>query len=120
MASRRTDKIKKARKMTLPAVMVFKILSIELSFPTKLDSKLSGKNNIFTLFKDADYEKRETKFSQKFKTKVALEAVSGSQTLAEFSTKHEVHPAKVSTWKKTLTDIRFNAKGQYLSVLCFK
>ncbi len=49
-------------------------------------------------------KKGRRNFPAKFKAKVALEAVNGSQTLAELSTKHEVHAAMVSTWKKTLAD----------------
>jgi transposase-like protein len=49
-------------------------------------------------------KKGRRNFPAKFKAKVALEAVEGGQTLAELSTKHEVHAAMISTWKKTLTD----------------
>lgn len=49
-------------------------------------------------------KKGRRNFPAKFKAKVALEAVSGSQTLSELSTRHEVHAAMISSWKKTLTD----------------
>lgn len=49
-------------------------------------------------------KKGRRNFPAKFKAKVALDAVSGSETLAELSTRHEVHAAMISTWKKTLTD----------------
>jgi transposase-like protein len=49
-------------------------------------------------------KKGRRNFPAKFKAKVALEALQGNETLSELSTKHEVHPAMVSTWKKTLSD----------------
>ena len=49
-------------------------------------------------------KKERRNFPAKFKAKVALEAVSGSQTLSELLTRHEVHAAMISSWKKTLTD----------------
>jgi transposase-like protein len=49
-------------------------------------------------------KKGRRNFPAKFKAKVAMEALMGAQTLSELSTKHEVHAAMISTWKKTLTD----------------
>lgn len=49
-------------------------------------------------------KKGRRNFPAKFKAKVAIEAVEGGKTLSELSTKHEVHAAMISTWKKTLTD----------------
>jgi transposase len=49
-------------------------------------------------------KKGRRNFPAKFKAKVALEAIEGGQTLAELSTKHEVHAAMISAWKKLLTD----------------
>jgi transposase len=49
-------------------------------------------------------KKGRRNFPAKFKAKVALESIEGGQTLAELSTKHEVHSAMISTWKKLLTD----------------
>jgi transposase-like protein len=61
-------------------------------------------------------KKGRRNFPAKFKAKVALDAVSGSETLAELSTRHEVHAAMISTWKKTLTDraeeLFDNARGR--------
>jgi transposase-like protein len=48
-------------------------------------------------------KKGRRNFSAKFKAKVAMEALVGAQTLSELSTKHEVHSAMISTWKKTLS-----------------
>jgi putative transposase len=45
--------------------------------------------------------KRRT-FTDKFKAKVALEAVKGMKTLAELATEHRVHPNQISDWKKQL------------------
>ena len=40
--------------------------------------------------------------SSKFKTKVALEAISGLKTIAEIASKYELHPTQVSKWKQKL------------------
>lgn len=45
--------------------------------------------------------KRRT-FTDKFKAKVALEAVKGMKTLAELATEYQVHPNQISDWKKQL------------------
>ncbi len=42
------------------------------------------------------------KFSSKFKSKVALEALKERSTLQELSAKYEVHPNQITTWKKEL------------------
>ena len=43
-------------------------------------------------------------FTPEFKAKVALEALRETQTLAELSTKHSVHPNMITSWKKTLQE----------------
>lgn len=43
--------------------------------------------------------KRRT-FSDKFKAKVALEAIRGVKTIAELATEYKVHPNQISAWKK--------------------
>jgi transposase len=35
-----------------------------------------------------------------FKAKVALEALSGEQTLAELAAKHDLHPTLIQQWKR--------------------
>jgi len=45
--------------------------------------------------------KRNT-FTDKFKAKIALEAVQGGKTLAQLASEYKVHPNQISTWKKTL------------------
>jgi len=45
--------------------------------------------------------KRRT-FTDKFKAKVALEAVKGMKTLAELAAEYQVHPNQISDWKKQL------------------
>ena len=49
-------------------------------------------------------KKGRRNFPAKFKAKVAIEAVEGGKTLSELSTKHEIHAAMISSWKKILTD----------------
>jgi len=38
--------------------------------------------------------------SASFKSKVALEAIRGEQTIAELAAKYQVHPTMVTKWKK--------------------
>ncbi|NLO34004.1 MAG: transposase, partial [Candidatus Hydrogenedentes bacterium] len=41
-------------------------------------------------------------FTDKFKAKLALEAVKGVKTLTELASEYQVHPNQVSEWKKQL------------------
>lgn len=43
--------------------------------------------------------KRRT-FTNKFKAKVAIEAIKGIKTLAQLATEYKVHPNQISDWKK--------------------
>ena len=42
--------------------------------------------------------------SAAFKSKVALEAVRGSKTLAELAAQYDVHPNQITTWKAQLLE----------------
>lgn len=41
-------------------------------------------------------------YSADFKAKVALEAVKGDRSLAELSSRYEVHANQIGQWRKTL------------------
>ena len=43
---------------------------------------------------------KRRRFSPEFKAKVALEALSGEMTLAELSSKYDVHPNMIAAWKR--------------------
>ena len=47
---------------------------------------------------------RRSKYSSKFKAKVALEAIRGIKTINEISTENGVHPNQVSKWKKQVLE----------------
>ena len=44
--------------------------------------------------------KKRRSFSAEFKARVALEALSGTHTVAELSAKHNVHPNMIAQWKR--------------------
>ena len=46
--------------------------------------------------------KKRRAFTDKFKAKVAIEAVKGMKTLAELATEYQVHPNQLSDWKKQI------------------
>lgn len=46
--------------------------------------------------------KKRRKFSNEFKSKVALEALREQSTLHEIAKRHSVHPSQVTEWKKAL------------------
>jgi transposase len=45
-------------------------------------------------------KRNRRKFSASFKAKVSLEAVKEHMTLQELSSKYEVHPTQIATWKR--------------------
>ena len=49
------------------------------------------------------------KYSGKFKGKLALEAVKEAKTVAELSSRYEVHPNQIRHWKGFLIKIRKRA-----------
>ncbi len=42
------------------------------------------------------------RFTDKFKAKVALEAIRGVKSLAELATEYKVHPTQITQWKKLI------------------
>ncbi len=46
--------------------------------------------------------KKRRSFTDKFKAKVAIDAVKNLKTLGELATEHKVHPNQISKWKKEL------------------
>jgi len=49
-------------------------------------------------------KKSRRKFSSKFKSKVAIEALKERSTIQELAAKYEVHPNQISTWKRELLE----------------
>lgn len=45
-------------------------------------------------------KKTKNKYSDKFKAKIALEAIKGESTLAELSNKYNIHSTQILRWKK--------------------
>ena len=39
-------------------------------------------------------------FTGAFKSKIAIEAIKGHQTISELATEFEVHPTQINNWKK--------------------
>jgi transposase len=47
---------------------------------------------------------KRKRYAADFKAKVALEALKGDLTLAQLATKHGLHQAMISTWRKQAVD----------------
>ena len=48
--------------------------------------------------------KGRRRHSPAFKSKVALEAVKGEETVAQLAARYEVHPGPIQAWKKALVE----------------
>ena len=44
------------------------------------------------------------KFTAELKARIALEALRGDKTSQEIAARHQVHPNRVSTWKRRATE----------------
>lgn len=49
-------------------------------------------------------QKKRTRYSEEFKTKVALEAIREQSTINEIAGKYQLHANQVSSWKKQLLE----------------
>jgi transposase len=47
---------------------------------------------------------RRRSFTAEFKARVALEALTGAQTMSELSAKHGVHPNMIAQWKRRVQE----------------
>ena len=47
---------------------------------------------------------KRTRYSAEFKSKVALDAIRGEQTLAELAAKYSLHPNMITNWKRRAID----------------
>jgi len=45
---------------------------------------------------------KRRQFTEKFKAKVALEAIREVKSLAELATEYQVHPTQITLWKKLI------------------
>ena len=45
---------------------------------------------------------KRKKYDPAFKAKVAMQALSGRQTLSEIAQEHSLHPSQITKWKDTL------------------
>lgn len=45
---------------------------------------------------------KRRQFTEKFKAKVALEAIREVKSLAELATEYQVHPTQIALWKKLI------------------
>ena len=52
------------------------------------------------------------KYTSKFKTKVAIEAIKEQKSLAELAERFDLHPNQISQWKRELLN---NAEGVFSS-----
>lgn len=56
-------------------------------------------------------KKSRRKFSSKFKSKVALEAIRERESLAELAKRFEIHPTQISAWKREFLEHADQAFG---------
>ena len=56
--------------------------------------------------------RKRRKFTEKFKAKVAIEAIRGVKTLAELAKEYQIHPTQISEWKRRVLT---NAPELFLS-----
>ena len=47
---------------------------------------------------------KRRRFTAEFKARVAMEALRGDRTIQEIAAKHQVHPSRVSGWKRQAQD----------------
>ena len=47
---------------------------------------------------------KRNRFSNDFKSKVAIEAIKGHKTISELASEFSVHPTQITTWKRQLLE----------------
>ena len=47
-------------------------------------------------------KRKRRSFLEKFKAKVAIEAIKGIKIISQLATEYKVHPNQISVWKKQL------------------
>jgi transposase-like protein len=64
-----------------------------------------------------NYKNTRRKFTARFKSKVAIEAIQEKLTMQQIATKYEVHPNQISQWKRQFLDNAESILALFLTLL---